>query len=110
MVVKKLMNIHPTTSHVQVTQIREVVSSKQLAAEEGQAVTCTVWGTLLTTQQLVIMLRAHRPLVTHVTHVYTHFGGTTAVEARTRVHVTTFFILVAGTVVDTIAADKDRQA
>ena len=72
--------------------------------------TRALWRTRLTTQQLVIMLRTQRPVVTHVSHVHTDFGSTTAVETRTGVHVTAVLVLVAGTVVDTIAANKDRQA
>ena len=66
--------------------------------------------TCLTTQQLVIMLRTQRPVITDVLHMHTDFGRTTAVETRTGVHVTAVLVLMAGTVVDTIAANKDRQA
>ena len=109
-VVTKLVHVHPTAPHVQVAQIRKLTSSKHLAAEEGQTVTRALPGTLQTTQQLVVMLRTQLPAVTHVIHVHTDFGSTTAVETRTRVHVTATLILVARAVMHAIAADKHRQA
>ena len=66
--------------------------------------------TCLLTQQLVIKLRTHRPVVTNVSHVYTDLGSTTAVITRTYIHITAFFILMTRTVVDTIATDVHRQA
>ena len=61
-------------------------------------------------QQLVVMVRTKWPIVTDMRHVHTDFGTTTSVIARTSILGTCLLVLVAGAIVDTIAADKDRQA
>ena len=43
-------------------------------------------------------------------NVHTHFRSTASVKTRTGVRITAFLVLVARTVVDTIAADIHRQA
>ena len=56
------------------------------------------------------MLRTEWPVVTNMINRHAHFRRTTPVKTRTCVRITTFLVLVARTVVHTIAADIHRQA
>ena len=56
------------------------------------------------------MLRTDRPIVTNMIDMHTHFRSSALVKTRTRVGITAFLVLVAWTVVHTIAADIHRQA
>ena len=59
---------------------------------------------------LIIMLRTLTPAVTHVCHVQTDSGATTAVETRAGGIFTLMLVLVTRTVIDIIAAHVQGQA
>ena len=86
------------------------MSLKNVMTEKGQTMARALPRTRLTAQQLVVMLRTLRPVVTHMGRRQTDFGGPTPVETRTSVCITVFLILMARTVVNTIATDKYGQA
>ena len=62
------------------------------------------------TQQLVVFLWTLMVAITHVERMETDLGATTAVVARTCVHITLPFVLLSWTVVHTVTAQEDRQA
>ena len=56
------------------------------------------------------MLRTEHPVVTNMVNGHAHFRNTTSIKPWTLVGITTIFVLVARTVVHTIAVDIHRQA
>ena len=73
-----------------------------MSARVGMSVTLARIRAGEIAEVLVIMLRTLAPAVTHVCHVQTDSGATTAVEARAGGVFTLMLVLVAWTVIDIV--------
>ena len=81
-----------------------------MSAHEGVALAHTVSSTGEVAEVLIILLRTLAPAVTHVCHVQTDSGASTAVQTRAGGIFTLMLVIVTRTVIDIIAAHKQRKA